>query len=408
VEAFVPDKNGKISGEPVQITKTGYEPTALQPVLLNAWERFWSKRGFYKDKAKAAVEYQNTLEARERVKVANIEARSKLDHVLTPFTKNQYFSDWIKKNGPLPTSVPNRYSVTRSALTSVTMCHMVAQGYPVEDVFDPNKLRAEKQKFGGEVVDRMKAGDQTWMGDVLFHGQRILCDYVDDKCKTVNVFDAKQLVQAKCQPLLTAIDVIFDASQESSHCMKEYKAAAERYAPGNGAKAMQQVDDRACSSSTFLEASRKYLQAQSKLAAGIVPPSQASQVLHDIVNYAAARSAYTKSVAGNPQKPFTQHFTLNEMFDYGNFSNKVDGQKPFTKLGNQLMNPNAQRDFARALASGQALNRMHFTFGQNEKENSFKIDAPSMQERAMQSTNRDMREIAQRTAPKPMGGGRAK
>ena len=72
VEAFIPGKDGRVSDEPMQITKTGYEPSPVNAVTLNAWERFWSKRGFYKEKAKAAVEYQRTMEARERVKSTNL------------------------------------------------------------------------------------------------------------------------------------------------------------------------------------------------------------------------------------------------------------------------------------------------------------------------------------------------
>ena len=66
VEIFVP-KHGKISETSVPITRTGYEPSPLHPVALNAWQRFWSRFGFFKEKVKQVTEYQRMASARERV-----------------------------------------------------------------------------------------------------------------------------------------------------------------------------------------------------------------------------------------------------------------------------------------------------------------------------------------------------
>ena len=55
VEAFVPDSRGRIPKEPVQLTKTGYEPSPLKKVTLNAWQRHFAKRGFYREKVAQAV-----------------------------------------------------------------------------------------------------------------------------------------------------------------------------------------------------------------------------------------------------------------------------------------------------------------------------------------------------------------
>ena len=68
VETFVPGPFGEIPKEPTQITKTGYEPTPLRPVYLNAWERFFSKRGFYKEKTARAEEYARLSEGRNRAR----------------------------------------------------------------------------------------------------------------------------------------------------------------------------------------------------------------------------------------------------------------------------------------------------------------------------------------------------
>ncbi|GFI64929.1 hypothetical protein IMSAG185_00522 [Lachnospiraceae bacterium] len=60
-------QTGKIPKEPVQITKTGYKPSPVKKVTLNAWERHFSKHGFYQEKAAKAVEYEKISQARERV-----------------------------------------------------------------------------------------------------------------------------------------------------------------------------------------------------------------------------------------------------------------------------------------------------------------------------------------------------
>ena len=61
VEAVVPDKDGGIPTEPVQITRKGYEPSQLGKVTLNGWERFCSKRGFFKEGMAEVAEPQHVV-----------------------------------------------------------------------------------------------------------------------------------------------------------------------------------------------------------------------------------------------------------------------------------------------------------------------------------------------------------
>lgn len=49
VEAFLPDREGRIPAEPTPITRSGYEPSPLRPETFNAWQRFFSRHGFYSE-----------------------------------------------------------------------------------------------------------------------------------------------------------------------------------------------------------------------------------------------------------------------------------------------------------------------------------------------------------------------
>ena len=411
VEAFVPDKDGRIPNEPVQITKTGYEPSPLNPVVLNGWERFWSKLGFFKEKVMAAVEYQRTVEARERVKSTNVLAQIERTNGSTPLIKNMFFADWKEKNGPLPTSVPNGYSASRTALPTMAVCYMAAQGYDIKDIYDPNRLQAEKLQIGTEVMNRMLAGDQKWAGEVLFHGQRAIMDQTDRYCRQINILDNNQLLNGENSFLFNATLTAFDAAQEVRHCKSECQAAAERYAPGNDEQAVIQVINRASTVGDFFERARLSLRACNKLAGGMANiNAPESDVVQPILNFEAARTAYGTKMAAAPDAPVSSHFTIESMgATYASYYSQVMDTPAAEKLADQLRNPNGQKDFARSMFNGQAQKRMHIHLDENNFLNcSFGFDAPSKQEQLDQSREREMQAFEQKNQPKPMGGGRAK
>jgi acetyl esterase/lipase len=82
VEAFVPDKEGRIPKEPIGITKSGYEPSPLEKVTLNAWERHFARYGHFEKKAAKAVDYQQTMEARERVQIQNTAKKMRVNSIV--------------------------------------------------------------------------------------------------------------------------------------------------------------------------------------------------------------------------------------------------------------------------------------------------------------------------------------
>lgn len=226
VETFVPDKHGRIPKEPTQLVKAGYEPTPVQKVTLNAWERFFAKRGFYKKKAAKAAEYQRFEEARQRVRLRNFWAGTQLDYGSST-ARESFFGDWARDHNGVQRAVYNAndpsgrgmgiaYSLSRSADFSTVICYMAALGHNVKDILDPTKLQAEKQAAGTEVMRRFEAYDHNWITSALYHGQIALTDFMDDFVKEngLHIEDENDLFRDENRVLFTAAKVAFDANQE--------------------------------------------------------------------------------------------------------------------------------------------------------------------------------------------------
>jgi len=404
IEAFVPDKDGRIPNQPVQITKKGYEPSALKKVTLNAWERFWSKRGFFKEKVAQAAEYQRMVEARERVKAMNVMDKIQLQAGTMAAVKNQYFADWKRENGPLPTSVPNGYSVTRSALTTTAVCAMLSHGYPAQDVFDPTKLQQEKQQMGREVIRRMQAGDQKWMGETLFHGQRLIMDHVDRVAQTVNLLDEKQLFSDRGIPLFFITRTAFDASQECSRCKEDFLAAAERYAPGQGTQAKKEVDDRVNTVAGLFDSARQSMRDRVAMAA--TGQVYAPNAVKSVLNYEALRMGYAQATAANPQTPMSKQLTIDTFGPYMGFYAMASGSKGCRELTEQLgSSVEAQKAFGRDYIAGRAQQRMHLSVDTKKLQFDFTMDAPSKTDVKQAERTQTLQQTAQKNTPKTMGGG---
>lgn len=406
VEAFIPDRDGRIQAEPVQITKTGYEPSPLKKVTLNAWERFFARRGFFKEKVAKAAEYERTLAARERVKAANVTAKLVLDGGAQTHVKDQFFGDWKRENGALPSGVPNGYSVDRSAFTTTTICALAAKGYAVADLFDPTKLQAEKQAMGWETIHRMQSGDQKWMGETLFHGQRLLMDYLDQAARTVNVLDEKQLFSEEARHLFAVSRTAFDASQEKSRCKAEYHAAAEVHAPGQGKAAAQEVDDRVNTSCMLFDFAAKSMEARTQFAGGIV--SDVHNSLNHVANFEAAKRLYGQKMQANPEVPVTKQFTISTMGGFYGYTQMIRGDKNYQALIKSLKTPENQRAFGHGLLSGRVQERMHIEADMEHFKFGFRLDAPSKADVKQAEQGQTVQALDQKNAAKSMGGGRTK
>ena len=79
VEVYMPRGQNIVSATPTRIVPEGYTPRRqAQPVVLNAWERFFSHLGFYKEKVAQAKTYQDQLAEQARSDAARARLGEKL------------------------------------------------------------------------------------------------------------------------------------------------------------------------------------------------------------------------------------------------------------------------------------------------------------------------------------------
>lgn len=223
VEAFLPDARGNIPKEPVQLVKTGYEPSPLKPEKFNAWHRFFSKFGYYKEKVDRKKEYEKAMAARERVQTRNRAARLKdfaarsgklkaldmnhlffnsvlerqeIKHLHHFYAENDWehiqlcFADrWVEG-----LFVDLELSRKGRAPCSALVCAMAAQGYQFQDIIDPNKLQRERQDTVVQFVERGLENNQEWMGRTLYKGVKALLQQTDELTRGLDLRNEQQLM----------------------------------------------------------------------------------------------------------------------------------------------------------------------------------------------------------------------
>ena len=410
VEAFVPDSQGRIPDEPTQITKAGYEPSPLKKVTLNAWQRHFAKYGYYKEKVARADEYRRVMEARERVKCTNLSAQLTMDLGSKDYVKEQFYGDWIRENGPLPREVPGNFSVTRTALTTLAVCHLAAQGRDIEAIHDPNQLRAEKQAAGKEVLERLLAGDAAWAGETLLRGQLKLVEDMDRLTANMDLSDDRQILTSANRPLFFAAGNAFDAFQEEGHCRPEFIAAAERLYPGRGAEVRERLVDQINSVSAFFGAAKAANQGVSALSSGLAAPSQAGAHINNLMNYEAAKQLFAQKRSADPARPMSRCYTMQETMGFQSFcavaSKDKDTMADMAKQGGT-----AQRALGREALSGRLQARFRIKTNPTLQDIDFKLAPPTKQAVKEEIHAKRIEEAAQRNNARPAvktGGGRTR
>lgn len=333
VEAFIPDKNGKIPKEPVQVTKLGYEPSPLKKVTMNAWERHFAKRGYYKEKAAKAAEYDRVMEARDKVRARNEERRIQTGEPVSMGMKEFFFQGWVKDHGPLPESAVNGISGSRSAYTTLATCAMLKEGYHIQDILDPNKMGRDRERICRETMDRLVAQDKKWVGEVCYQGHKALNQELD-ALGNFDITNEKELFSDKNRPFVYAATVTFDLGQEMNHFKQEVLAAAEQEAPGRGKEAWNEVYEAGDSVASYVDFAKGAIKARSHYG-----ENSEKKDLTSLARWEHLRGMYGERRAANPGKPVTElgrtaeHYTMNlalmknEAFEA--FAEKVENDKGF-------------------------------------------------------------------------------
>lgn len=287
VEAFVPDKYGRIPKEPAQITKTGYEPTPLKPERFNAWQRHFAKHGFYKKKVARQQEYERVMAARERMKekAATSEQARRFERTqslgeavkrhfelgggspkelffgslmgelglrtftTTPEGKTQPVYDWQGMTRHVKNLCPTKLGGTYDQFTRVEpgaacVMGMVAQGYKFEDIMNPDKLQSERQDMVREFMEHAKTNDQEWLGRTYYEGFKATVQQLQTATRGMDLTDDAQLLRTV--PMVEAFArTAFSSGQtlDDKDCRLAFYQAAAAEAGGDLEKGSQLADN---------------------------------------------------------------------------------------------------------------------------------------------------------------------
>ncbi len=368
VEAFVPDRYGKIPREPVGITKTGYEPSPLEKVTLNAWERHFARHGRYQTKAAKAVDYQQTMEARERVQLRNTLNKLEVDSTSEDRMKEVFFGGWMKENGPLPEKLPGGFSATRSIMTSLAICTMLDRGYSAEDVLDPDKLVKERNEIGKEVVDKMKAGDVKWEAEAFLHGGRALVKEMERLASSIDYTNEKELFSEKGIVFMRAASTMMDIRQEYNkrHAVKEeIISIGEKESPGKGKEVLKEFSDMGGGLPYYFQYAKKALSARVNFG----KEESISNNMHDLAVWESVKNSMAEKRAANPGKPQLGLCNLYEMAMTSIVVARVTGLEEFCKKAGEK--PGYRAALAKKAISGELGKAIKMEVSIDEKNKKF-------------------------------------
>lgn len=367
VEALIPDAKGKFPKEPVQITKSGYEPSPLKKVTLNAWERYFAKHGHYKAKAAKAAEYQRVMEGREQMRSNCLSGTLAAHAISRNQTENLFFSEYKQELGgrtdvKLNTMVVDKgiecsahFRLSRSAPVSTCICYLAAQGHSIQDIMNPDKLQVERQAAGKLYMEKAIAKDNNWLGETCFHGIEALTKQVREifsQCDLTNR-ESTLAVMPEAEPALSAM---FDSYQEKDGVLEAFYLAAEKEHPGKGVEYANHMCDTATGASNFGDVIKHELSGYMALAS----PNKTDTLrpLSQIVEGAGMREIMKNSSEPDPLRRIDL-LTLGTITRAGGLNPSIrDMAKRLNK------DPAARRAVAHLAYSGQFQDKVHISIGQ--------------------------------------------
>lgn len=378
VEAFLPDERGRIPREPIQITKSGYEPSPLKKVTLNAWERHFSKHGYFKEKAAKAAEYQKFMEARERVRLKNQSVLgSDMQNSASRNIKEMFFRKWVEDNGPIPNSMAGSFSTGRGALTTTTVCAMLNAGYSMEDILDPGKLADVKLKAGEQTANKMRADDKEWIAHTLYYGRKALIREMD-RLADFDITDPELMFSERAAPLRFAATVTFDLSQEADRIKPQMLAEAERDTPGRGKQTLEEHYKTGDSAAAYVSTACKAMEAMARYSEA--KPIDRSAMVGQIAKWEYAREIFAQRRAANPQARITG---IAEGTEYLAVDSLVRTDSAFQEMDQRLR---TDEDFAasvgKAISGGELGKRIKITFDSKTVNTTFQIDSKGIEKTA--------------------------
>ncbi len=366
VEALIPDAKGKFPKEPVQITKSGYEPSPLKKVTLNAWERYFAKHGHYKAKAAKAAEYQRVMEGREQMRSNCLSGTLAAHAIGRNQTENLFFSEYKQELGGrtderlssiLKESRRGSFRLSRSAHVSACICHLAALGHPIQDIMDPNKLQAERQAAGRLYMEKSAAQDTKWLGATFFRGMDALTKQAREIINRYD-FTKKESILEALPELHPAASVLFDSSQEMALAgtREGFYLAAEAEHPGKGVEYGELVSNLATGASQIDDLAIRELDASVALA----NPTNVD-LSKSVANIAGGAGLREVMKSSSEPDPLLRVDTLR----YGVLTGLTVTDPTVRELAERLgKDPAACRATARLAQSGQLQDKVHVTVEQ--------------------------------------------
>lgn len=320
VETFVPDAQGRLPKEPTQITKSGYEPSPLKKVTLNAWERHFSKYGFYKEKAAKAAEYQRVMEGREQMKANFTAGQLYATRHTQPAVDDLFFHDYkqqhgvsseerlikaVRKDGEFKPA--SAFRMDRSAPVNTCICYLSAQGHSIEDIMDPNKLQAERQAAGRLYLEKANAGDTRWLAETCFKGMHALIPQAREFLKQVDMSDLSQAREniARYAPIARPL---FDVFQEASSAQTKavfHQVAAEA-GTVNGVKNGEDLLTLAQNAGLIMETAENALNAPLAVANPHATEAELKQGIANMIGMSVMQNA----MHSNPNPDILQRYDM--------------------------------------------------------------------------------------------------
>ena len=409
VEAFVPDKNGRIPKEPAQVVKTGYTPSPLKKVTLNAWERHFAKHGFYKEKAAKAVEYQNVMAARERVQLKNMETRLQMNDLSSPRVKDMFFGEWQKETGePLPEKVPGNYTVHRSALSTFAICGLAAKGYSIEEIMNPDLLQKEKADMGREVIENLtRNGSESeieerkrWEAETLYNGRKKLNEQLDRICENFDLTDTEKIFSEESIPMYTLGSVLFDLSQEEDRVDKQkYEAVAKADVPDRDPKeTIRQLFDHADSFCNYMQYAKNTLTSRCIVTGTEVNSGFGiDRALSEMGRFEYARRLYAEEKAKNPG---VQPYLGVKAADFQLVSNELAMTDSFNDaVRKSVLDPKMAASLKQAAVRGDILQRINVQYN-SKHEISFEISESSKKTAKKEERSQKLEEAVRKNQEK--------
>ncbi|WP_409967372.1 hypothetical protein RFF05_12325 [Bengtsoniella intestinalis] len=210
------------------ITQQGVKQEELPPATMNGFQRFFNKFGFFKEAASKVEEYNSVMKGRQ-----NVQENYKTDHLDDPRTystalRNNLFeavcdtSENFKQNSfPGRDGKASPYRTTRTAPQSLAFATLLSEGHSMEDILNPYKLGAEKDRFAQEYVDHAEQCDSVWFYDHSMKGLAAISDYMTEKMSQTDLSN-KEAVTQLVSELAYYNTVLQDLTQEKDVLVQNF------------------------------------------------------------------------------------------------------------------------------------------------------------------------------------------